>query len=482
MDQIPQELIDMQQSLASLFWDIKEQGKLARENAHEPVVSCDTDQAERTIHAEVMRLGQRLMGEFFKGIGTGDLGFRIDCNGREYERKHTAREASILTSFGPVAYRRSVYYSKKGESLQPFDQMANLPDRGITYFAQELMTRLGIEESYADSQSFYAEFFGHSLSSHTIGEVVQQTASNYPAYSSEQVSMPEEPSGRIGVVTFDGKGVPVVPSERTTGKTREALVGGIYTIEPEERDAEQLANLLVMPEILSAEDKEQLRRQNRAQNIQYFANIGKPKDALFEEVRQAATARFAACLPTTVVCLMDGALKLWQLAHTYFPDAVYILDLMHVLGYLRTAVAALEKNDERARVLLCAYLEWILKGEVETVIKSMRIRLSKNKLRGQKCKDIEAAVTYFTNHRNYMRYDEYLAAGCPIATGVIESACKHIVKNRMDKSGAQWTIRGAESVLRLRCLRATGHWKQFSKIRQRDERKRLYSNMLTTAA
>lgn len=482
MDQLPHELIDMQQSLASLFWDIKELGKRARENVHEPADSCDTDKAERTIRAGVMKLGQRLMGEFFKGIGTGDLGFRIDCNGCGYKRKHHAREASILTSFGPVAYQRSVYYAKNGESLQPFDQMANLPDRGITYFAQELMARLGIEESYADSQSFYAEFFGHSLSSHTVGEVVQQTASSYPAYSSEQVPMPEEPSGRIGVVTFDGKGVPVISSERTTGKTREALVGGVYTIEPEERDAEQLANLLVLPETLSAEEKEQLHRQNRAQNIQYFANIGKPKEELFEEVRQSATARFAAKSPTTVICLMDGALKLWQLAHSYFPDAVYILDLMHVLGYLRTAVAALEKDNERARALLCAYLEKILKGELESVIKSMRIRLTKNRLGGEKRKGIEAAITYFTNHRDYMRYDEYLTAGYPVATGVIESACKHIVKNRMDKSGAQWSLQGAESVLRLRCIKATGHWREFSMIRHKDERKRLYNSQLQIAA
>ena len=482
MNQMPQELIEIQQTVSALFWQVKQSAEYAHANRDSPISGTDTDQVERMIRKGVFDLGNRLMSNYFENVGTGDLGFRIESDESVFVRKHRERETSILTSFGPVAYRHSVYYAKNGESLRPLEQMVNLPDRGVTYLAQEIMTRLGIEETYAESQSFYTDFFGYSPSSRTIEQVVLETASSYPVYSHEKVPMPAEPTGRIGVVSFDGKGVPVVSSERTTGKTREALLGCIYSVEPETRNAEQLANSLILPETLSDEDKEQLQHRNRAENIQYFANVAKPKDELFSEVQRIAAERFATSLPVTVVCLMDGALKLWQLAYEHFPDATYILDLMHVLGYLRKAVAALEKDKKQARVLLSLYLKWILQGKVETVIKSMRIRMSKNKIRSVQGEDVEKAITYFNNHSEYMRYDEYLRAGYPIATGVIESACKHIAKNRMNRSGAQWTIKGAEAVLRLRCVKATGHWYEFLKIRKQDERNRLYKKQLKLAA
>ncbi len=127
-----------------------------------------------------------------------------------------------------MSFQRSVYYAANGDCLRPFDQAANLPERKVTYFVQELMARLGMEETHADSQSFYADFFAHSVSSHTIEEVLIQSASNYPAYSEAKVTMPEDTAGTVGVVSFDGKGVRVVPDEQTTGKTREALLGCVY--------------------------------------------------------------------------------------------------------------------------------------------------------------------------------------------------------------------------------------------------------------
>ena len=55
-----------------------------------------------------------------------------------------------------------------------------------------------------------------------------------------------------------------------------------------------------------------------------------------------------------------------------------------------------------------------------------------------------------------MHYAEALRDGLPIATGVIEGACRYLVKDRMDRTGARWSITGAEAVLRLRAVRASG--------------------------
>jgi hypothetical protein len=471
---------EVQEKIVTLCQYIKSQAAAALEHnllGAEPV--ADADQTERGIHQRLMELGQVLMGEYFDGIGNGDQGYRAEFDGREFERKHRNRQNSYLTVFGPTSFRQCVYY-RDGESLRPVEAIANLPERRISYFAQELMTRLGIEQTYANSQSFYADFFGYSLSPLTIEQVVQESGKVCEVYEHENVPMPDEPAGRIGVVSFDGKGIPVIPEARTTGKTREALLGCTYTIEPESRDARTLADSLVAPELLTEAEKQQVHRDSRAEHIRYHASVGSSKDELFGEVQQDAAARFAADTP--VVCLMDGATVLWQLASRHFPDAVYILDLMHVLGYLRGAATALTKTEDEANNLLTAYLRTLLAGNVQGVIRSMQIRCGKNTFTRVKRKVVDAAITYFDNHADYMRYDQYLAAGYPVASGVIESACKHIAKNRMDKSGAQWSLPGADAVLKLRCVRATGHWHEFQQIRKESERNRLYQNKFKLAA
>ena len=102
-------------------------------------------------------------------------------------------------------------------------------------------------------------------------------------------------------------------------------------------------------------------------------------------------------------------------------------------------------------------------------------------LSGKRRDEVETAIQYFENHRDYMQYDAYLSAGYPIATGVIESACGHLIKDRMCKAGAKWRMEGAESVLKLRCIKASGYWRKFHKTRKRSEKNRLYPQFLKAA-
>ena len=175
------------------------------------------------------------------------------------------------------------------------------------------------------------------------------------------------------------------------------------------------------------------------------------------------------------ICLFDGAHILWDLGEKYFPNGIYILDIIHVLDYLWDAVHVFEKKDsKRAKVLTKSYLTLILEGKVGYVIGALRQRISKGKLSKKKRKIVEKAITYYENHRDYMHYDDYLAKGYPIGTGVIESACGHLVKDRMQKSGARWKIVGAEPVLNLRSVYANGDWKMYQQLRVEEECKRLY--------
>jgi hypothetical protein len=82
----------------------------------------------------------------------------------------------------------------------------------------------------------------------------------------------------------------------------------------------------------------------------------------------------------------------------------------------------------------------------------MRGCATRLKLTPEQRASVDKCANYLLNHRDYLRYQDYLAAGFPIATGVIEGACRYLIKDRMDITGARWSLKGAEAVLRLRSL------------------------------
>jgi hypothetical protein len=90
--------------------------------------------------------------------------------------------------------------------------------------------------------------------------------------------------------------------------------------------------------------------------------------------------------------------------------------------------------------------------------------MMEKRLSQQKKNEISTAITYFRNHLEQMNYPTYLSKKIPIGSGVIEAACKVIIKQRMCSSGMRWNNDGAKHVLVLRCFSETdGKWNQFWK-------------------
>ncbi len=96
------------------------------------------------------------------------------------------------------------------------------------------------------------------------------------------------------------------------------------------------------------------------------------------------------------------------------------------------------------------------------------------KLSKKRLEELERICGYFENNRHRMAYNEYLEAGYPIASGVIEGACRHVVKDRMERSGMRWILDGAHAMLGLRCIHLSGSWEEFTRFRIKRETERLY--------
>jgi hypothetical protein len=144
------------------------------------------------------------------------------------------------------------------------------------------------------------------------------------------------------------------------------------------------------------------------------------------------------------------------------------LDLIHALEYLWKAANALlgETHAQRSSWVAERTLQ-LLSGQARAVISELeQLAQAPTCPAGQREVVLQVAG-YLQRNLPYMQYDTYLALGWPIATGVVEGACRHVVKDRCELSGMRWSQAGAEALLQLRCVYENGDWEAFHAFRRR---------------
>lgn len=256
-----------------------------------------------------------------------------------------------------------------------------------------------------------------------------------------------------------------------------AYAGAVYTIARFPRTVDQILDELLR--------KERAKHRPRPQHKHVWAEMTRPGDVLEGTLLHGPTYLFAnlavecqardPARKKTLICLMDGERQLWSLQAEWLPRAVPILDLFHVNERLWTAAHCFHAETSReAAQFVERYLRMLLEGRVDSVIRSFRQLLATRKFTGQKRERLQATITYYDNNREHMRYDEYLSAGYPIGSGVAEGACRHLVKDRMERTGMRWSLTGAQAMLHLRALYLNDDWSAFVEHRIQQEQTALY--------
>jgi hypothetical protein len=294
--------------------------------------------------------------------------------------------------------------------------------------------------------------------------------------------------GPILVLTADCKGVPMrreadeatLPKgqRRSKGqkanKKRMACVGSVYTIDPFVRTAGDVVDEVMRQK---AREKRPVPRHKEVRAELTRVLEGEQvngKDRIFQWFGEEARRRNAEG-DKPVVCLMDGERALWKKLAEYFVGIVCILDLFHVLERLWEAAHCFHaEGSEEAKAFVSQRLERILEGQVGRVIGGLKQMAGKQGLKGSRLSRLMAAVGYLENNRRFMHYDEYLAGGYPIGSGVAEGACRYVVKDRMERTGMRWRTAGAQAVLDLRAVYVSDDWEAFNAYRVERERQRLY--------
>jgi hypothetical protein len=163
----------------------------------------------------------------------------------------------------------------------------------------------------------------------------------------------------------------------------------------------------------------------------------------------------------TCIGVADGAADNWKFIHPFVD--VQVLDFFHASEYLTKVSKAAFKSKFEGQEWLSQTCH-ILKHEAggsKLLLEGMK-SLIKKKISDEKKEEINTAITYFTNHLDKMNYYSYIEKNLPIGSGIIEAACKVIIKQRMCNSGMRWTDEGAKNILVLRCFNETdGKWEQF---------------------
>jgi hypothetical protein len=136
------------------------------------------------------------------------------------------------------------------------------------------------------------------------------------------------------------------------------------------------------------------------------------------------------------------------------------MDFIHVLEYLwKAAWCFYDKGDSAVEKWVAERAVKILHGEGNQVAKGIRISATKQDL--TKRENVDKCASYLLKNKSRLKYGEALAAGFPIASGVIEGACRHLINDRLDITGARWRLQGAESILKLRSLKSSGDFEGY---------------------
>ncbi|MBA2703459.1 MAG: ISKra4 family transposase [Blastocatellia bacterium] len=452
-------------------------------------------EVERGLFDRLLALGKTLFDAFLKLVGPGDFGPSVSLDdGHLVHRSQEEHTRRLVTVFGECFVSRWVYapYDKAKVEFAPTDQRLQLPASDISYLLQEWDQLLGVEQAFGQVRETIQTILRLTQSVATLERTNQQMAEAAPVFRESQGPVDMTKEEALLVVTEDNKGIPMVrPVEETpagahrtkgekANKKQMACIGCVYSVARHPRTPEQLVATLFRDPDRSQEQPPQ------AQNKRYWAELSRELDG--EEVRGQdlvfqhlqAEVKMRRQSEQWLVHLCDGQASLETDRQEYLPSDAYtldILDLMHVLPRVWEAAHVFHAEaSDAASDFVRRHVTRILRGEVGNVIAAWRRTATIQGLTGAKNKNLRTLCAFLEKNRHRMRYDEYLRLGCPIATGVIEGACRHVIKDRMERAGMRWKIPGAQAMLNLRTIRTNGDWTAFQDFRIALENEWLYPN------
>lgn len=378
----------------------------------------------------------------------------------------------LMSLFGEVVATRKGYSVKGHSSCFPLDAQLNLPP---DKYSQGLRERIACEVSkgsFDEAVESVIKTTGGKVPKRQAEALAVEVSQDFEAFYAQGLSTELEVTRDPLILTSDAKGI-VMKREDLREATRKAaqkqggerkkrlgvgekknrkrmaMVGSVYTVAPHTRGAEQVMGL--------AEDTSV---KPRARNKRVWASVEREAGVVIDEIFQEALRKDPQKRRPWVF-LVDGhedQLKLVRAAAKRHQVTITIvLDFIHMLEYLwKAAYGFYPAGSQEAEDWVVERALWVLQGKVSDVAPGMRRKATRLGLSADERKAVDKCADYLLKYKELLRCDEYLKQGYPIATGVIEGACRHLIADRMDITGARWRLQCAEAILKLRSLHASG--------------------------
>jgi len=442
---------------------------------------------ELTRFRRLLALGLALLRLFFLTRTAARSGAPTADDGTVWTY-HDQRVTTYFSVFGKLRFPRHAFRAVGLAGCCPVDADLSLPRRCYSDLLRNWTGYDATDGAYRETADTITRILGLALSVQALETNVADDAQDVVAFYAQ----PPETGNPVGVGTIlvaqaDGKGVPMIQPPPTNPplrlgkgqkrtKKKEAIVTSLDTIAPYVRTPADVRAALL-------HEERRADHPSRPQPVQKELRATLDgKAAAIATLQQRAVLREGPHILARLA-LTDGAESLQQQMLLAFPTFTLILDIIHASEYLwATATALLGETSPARTAWVAAKLDLVLHGHTATVITQLTEEAADPTWTEVQRKAIQRTIGYYERNQDYMRYDEYLAHGWPIGTGVVEGACGHLVKDRMEQSGMRWTQAGAQAMLDLRAVRLNDDWDAYWQFHRQQQHQRLYGMASGTPA
>jgi hypothetical protein len=349
--------------------------------------------------------------------------------------------------------------------------------------------------SFEDAREAIRRQTGVEIGKRQVEQLTGRAAVDFEAfYAQRERPVAADQQEDVLVLSCDGKGVVMRP-EGLRPQTQKKAEGSETKLKTrlsrgEKRNRKRMAEVTVVYEITpiertaadilpaTEEQRKTARDGPEAKNKWVSASISDDAataiSRMFEEALRRDPARTRRW-----IALVDGNNhqidRIKQEAKKRKVKVMILVDFVHVMEYLWSAAwTFFDEGDPAAERWVAEKARAVLAGNAGIVAASIRRKATRLHLDAKQRENADRCAEYLLAKSHYLDYPTALANGWPIATGVIEGACRHVVKDRMDITGARWGLEGAEAVLKLRALKANGDFDSYWRFHLAQEHKRVH--------
>jgi hypothetical protein len=408
------------------------------------------------------------------------LGGVVDADGQLRGWAEAGRARTLATRFGEVRVTRIAYRARGAADLHPADAVLNLPVEKHSHGLRRLAAAEAARGSFADAAAAIERATTVRVGKRQVEELAAAAAADVDGFYAAHVPDPAADGAAVVVLSFDAKGVVMRPDglREATAKAAASQKLATRLSKGEKRNRKRMCEVAAVYDLTPA--------PRTVDDIMPIPEGDRPAVAtpapaadgkwLHASVSDDAAAVIAAGFTEadrrdpdhqrTWVALVDGNThqidRIRAEARKRKITMAVVVDFIHVLEYLWKAAWCFHPEaDPRAEQWVRAQARAVLSGRAGIVAAAIRRKATYHGLDPGQRKAADTAAGYLLTKKPHLDYPTALANGWPIATGVIEGACRHLVKDRMDITGARWSLDGAEAVLKLRALVSNGDFDRY---------------------